>query len=183
VLYLGDLPRRVDKVEAVVGTVLVDKAMTVSGATVGLSGTANEGDAKLIKTGDTATFDLPDGGEHKAVVTEIIPGSGDDARPTIKLKPDPLTSEQVKQLTGDNVRVQVPVGSTQGEVLSVPAAALTAGPGGETRVDVVDTDPREGAKAKTHQVVVETGLAAGGAVEVRPKDGTLNEGDLVVVGR
>jgi hypothetical protein len=182
-LYLDDLPRRVDDVEAVVGAVLTEKAMTVSGANLGLSGTVNEGDATLIKTGSSATFDLPDGGERKALVTEIVPGTSDDPRLTIKLTPEALTTEQVQQLAGANVRVQVPVGSTQGEVLSVPAAALTAGPGGETRVVVVDGNPRDGANAKTHRVIVDTGLAAEGAVEVSPKDGTLKEGDLVVVGR
>lgn len=183
VLFLDHLPRRVDSVEAVVGAVLADKAMTVSGATLGLSGTVSEGDAKLIKTGTEATFELPDGGQQRAVVAEIVPGSGDDARPTIRLTPDPLTSAQVKGLADTNVRVQVPVGSTQTEVLSVPAAALTAGPGGETRVVVVDSDPRDGANAKTHVVTVDTGLAAQGVVEIRPREGTLKAGDLVVVGR
>jgi hypothetical protein len=84
---------------------------------------------------------------------------------------------------GRNVRVTIPVGSTSGEVLYVPVAALTAGPGGESRVEVVEGDPRDGERAQTRIVVVETGLAAGGQVEVTATDGDLGEGDLVVVGR
>ena len=68
-------------------------------------------------------------------------------------------------------------------MLYVPLAAITAGPGGEARVEVVDGDPKDGADAKTRLVVVETGLAAAGAVEVTAVDGDLEEGDLVVVGR
>lgn len=60
---------------------------------------------------------------------------------------------------------------------------MTAGPGGESRVEVVDDDPRKGERAETRIVVVETGLAAGGEVEVKAVDGTLEEGDRVVVGR
>jgi multidrug efflux pump subunit AcrA (membrane-fusion protein) len=79
--------------------------------------------------------------------------------------------------------VQIAVGATEGDVLSVPLAALTAGPGGESRVEIVESDPREGKDAETRTVVVKTGLAAKGAVEVTAVDGDLEEGDLVVVGR
>ncbi|MGY1749044.1 hypothetical protein [Modestobacter sp. SYSU DS0511] len=183
VLYLTGLPRRVDAVAARRGSVLDGPAMTVSGATLALSGTVAAADARLLTAGMPATFELPDGGEHAASIAEVVPGEGDDARWTVRLEPDPLTPEQVTQLQGANVRVGIPVGATEGEVLSVPLAALTAGPGGESRVQVVDGDPRDGDRAETRLVVVETGLAADGAVEVRPVDDDLGEGDLVVVGR
>ena len=51
-------------------------------------------------------------------------------------------------------------------------------------MEVVDGDPRDGDRAETRLVTVETGLAAEGAVEVRATGGDdLGEGDLVVVGR
>ena len=183
VLYLTQLPRRVDAVEARRGAVLQGAAMTVSGAKLGLSGTVAGADARLLRPRMTATFELPDGEEHAATITEVTPGEGDEARWTVQLEPAPLTPEQVTQLQGANVRVGIPVGATDGDVLSVPLAALSAGPGGESRVEVVDGDPRDGARAETRLVVVETGLAADGAVEIRPQDGDLEEGDLVVVGR
>lgn len=182
VLYLTELPRRVDAVTVVRGSVLEGVAMTVSGATLGLSGSAAEADARLLESGDEAVFDLPDGTEHRAVISAITPGTDAEPRWTIDLTPDPLTPEQVTELQGSNVRVSVAVGATEGEVLSVPLAALSAGTGGESRVEVVDGDPREGQDAETRLVVVETGLAADGAVEVRPVDGELAQGDLVVVG-
>jgi hypothetical protein len=71
----------------------------------------------------------------------------------------------------------VPVSSTGGEVLAVPLAALTAGPGGEARVELVDGEDDDGTLLE-----VTTGLSADGFVEVTPVDGDLAEGDLVVVG-
>ena len=182
VLYLTELPRRVDAVTAERGSILSGAAMTVSGATVALTGSAAEADAKLLEVGSTARFALPDGTDHAATVTEVAPGANGEARWKITLEPAELSGEQISQLQGTNVRVVIAVGATAGDVLSVPTAALTAGPGGETRVEVVDGDPRD-PDARTRLVVVETGLSAGGAVEVRPTEGELSPDDLVVVGR
>lgn len=183
VLYLTELPRRVDAVAAQRGSVLDGPAMTVSGATVGLSGSAAEGDARLLKVEDTASFELPDGTPHPATITAVTPGEGDSQRWTIELTPDPLSPEQIRELQGSNVRVSIAVGATDGDVLSVPYAALTAGPGGETRVEVTEGDPRAGEETTTRLVVVRSGLATPGAVEVTPLEGELEQGDLVVVGR
>lgn len=183
VLYLTELPRRVDAVSVRRGAILEGSPMTVSGATVSLTGSAAEADARLLTVGAEAAFELPDGSEHSATITAITPGTDAAARWAISLQPAPLTPEQVTEVQGTNLRVRIAVGATEGEVLNVPLAALTAGPGGETRVEIVDGDPREGEQAETRLVVVETGLAAQGAVEVRPVEGELEAGDLVVVGR
>ncbi|GGH46066.1 hypothetical protein [Microbacterium album] len=182
VLYLMELPRRVDEVSVSRGSVLSGPAMTVSGATVSLTGSVADADASLLQEGAEAVFELPDGGEHPARIVSLDRGSGSSGRWTVVLEPAPLSPEQMQQVQGSNVRVQIPVGATDGEVLSVPYAALTAGPGGESRVEVVVGDPRDGPRAETRLVVVETGLAAGGYVEVTPVEGELSEGDLVVVG-
>lgn len=182
VLYLTQLPRRVDDVRVSRGSVLSGVAMTVSGAAVRLTGGAAEADAKLLQVGTEGVFELADGTEHTATITELKPGKDAAARWQILMEPAPLTPEQITQLQGSNVRVRIAVGATDGKVLSVPLAALSAGAGGESRVEVVDGDPRD-PKAKTRIVIVETGLAVPGAVEVTPIDGELDEGDLVVVGR
>lgn len=183
VLYLTDLPRRVDSVKVARGAVLQGAAMTVSGATVRLTGSIAPADAALLQAGTEGVFDLPDGAEHRAKVVENKPGKTAAERWSVVLEPDAFTPEQIAAVQGQNVRVRIAVGATQGEVLSVPLAALTAGPGGESRVEVVDGDPRDGDKAKTRLVVVEPGLSARGMVEVTPKEGELREKDLVVVGR
>jgi len=95
----------------------------------------------------------------------------------VTIVPLDLTDEQVGMLQGANVRVRIPVSSTGGDVLAVPIAALTAGPGGEDRVELWDP-----ASQTSTLVQVRTGLAAGGFVEVEPVDATLAVGYLVVVG-
>lgn len=182
VIFLAELPRQVDAVTAVRGSTLAGPAMTVSGATLALSGSITESDARLLAPGAEAFFALPDGTEHRATVEQVAPGP-EGAGWLASFAIDPLEPTVEEQLRGQNVRVRIPVGATDGEVLSVPAAALTSGPGGETRVEVVDGDPRSGEQATRRMVVVETGLATPDGVEVNAIDASLGEGDLVVVGR
>ena len=184
ILYLPGLPRRVDEVTVARGSTIKGSVMRVSGATIQISASASAGDAKLMKVGDAAVLSLQDDSERGATVTSIAVAEakeGTDAasgRFTILLTPDGLTPEQLQSIQGSNLRVTIPVSSTDGEVLAVPLAALTAGPGGESRVEV-----STGTGKETALVEVSAGLAADGFVEVQAVDGSLEEGDLVVVGR
>jgi len=184
IVYLSATPRRVDDVTVRRGSLIAGTAvMSVSGATLQIAGTVGTTDADLIAEGSAVVITLPDGtdvtGTVQSVGVEAEDTTGQAADPNRKrvvVVPDELTEDQRFQLQGANVRVKIPVSSTEGEVLAVPIAALTAGPGGESRVEVLD----EGAD-ETRLVTVETGLAAGGFVEVTPVDGSLEVGDQVVV--
>lgn len=167
--------------------------MTVSGATLQIVGNLDKADADLIAEGTEVVITLPDGSEAPGTVQSVGPmrereqdepgfgggggGSADPNRREVVVVPGELTEDQRWMLQGSNVRIKIPVSSTEGEVMAVPIAALSAGPGGESRVEVLDEGARE-----TRLVTVETGLAAGGFVEIRPVDGDLKVGDLVVVG-
>ncbi|MFC7589514.1 hypothetical protein ACFQYP_41865 [Nonomuraea antimicrobica] len=72
--------------------------------------------------------------------------------------------------------MRISVGSTEGEVLSVPVAAVVTSADGRPRVRVaLDGD-------RTREVEVRTGLTADGDVEVTPvRAGQIKEGDRVVV--
>jgi multidrug efflux pump subunit AcrA (membrane-fusion protein) len=184
VLYLPGLPRRVDEITVKRGATISGGVMRVSGATLVISGSASEADAKLLTEGAAAVLELPDGTEHPATVATIAPAEAAEGstetsgRFTVTLTPAELTPEQLQAIQGSNVRVNIPVSSTDGAVLAVPLAALTAGAGGESRVEVSTGDDDE-----TKLVEVTTGLAADGYVEVTGVDEELAEGDLVVVGR
>lgn len=185
VLYLSGLPRRVDEVTVSRGSIVTASVMRVSGATLVVDASAAESDANLLEVGDRAVLTMPDDSEHGATITSIEPhksdsGSADTSRFDVLLEPDELTPEQLQILQGNNVKVSIAVGETDGEVLAVPLAALTAGAGGEARVEVVDP---AGDGEETILIEVETGLAADGFVEITPVDGKLEEDDLVVVGR
>lgn len=199
VVYLETLPRRVDSVSVQRGGTVDGTVMSVSGAKLEVVASAAKADAALLEVGATGTVVAGDL-EVPVTVTELRAedssggsgGSGDDqgsggdgggsggsggsGRTTVVLSPGDLTPEQVAELQGSNVRVTIPVSSTGGAVLAVPLAALTAGPGGESRVELMGDDDT------TVLVEVETGLAAGGYVEVTGVDRELSEGDLVVIG-
>jgi multidrug efflux pump subunit AcrA (membrane-fusion protein) len=178
-------PRRVDSVSVQRGSLIAGTpVMSVSGATLQIAGNVDKTDADLVVEGAAVIITLPDGTEVDGTVQSVgVDATGPDAeapdpnRERVVVVPGELTEDQRVQLQGANVRVEIPVSATEGEVLAVPIAALTAGPGGESRVEVLDAGATQ-----ARLVTVETGLAAEGFVEVTPVDGTLEEGDQVVVG-
>jgi multidrug efflux pump subunit AcrA (membrane-fusion protein) len=183
VVYLTNTPRRVDAVNVKRGAMLSGTAaMSVSGATLQIAGNVSKTDADLLTEGAPVVITLPDNTEVPGTVQSVgtpdpkATEAPDPNRKRVVVVPGELTEEQRAQLQGANVRVEIPVSSTEGEVLAVPIAAITAGPGGESRVEVLD----EGAE-DTRLVTVELGLAAEGFVEITPIEGSLEEGDRVVV--
>lgn len=193
VAFVATLPRRVDSVSVTRGQTVNGEFATVSGATIQVQATADSDDAALLAVGTTGSVTL-DGTDLPVTVSEITTAaatSGDSAtgdgstdagttvdptKRTVVFTFAELTADQAMMLQGTNVRVRIPVSSTNGEVLAVPLAALTAGPGGESRVEVSD------GKDGSHLVQVQTGLAAGGFVEIVSADEPLAAGDLLVVG-
>lgn len=207
VLVLSELPRRVDDVSVARGDVLQGSAMQVSGATLAITGTVSKQDADLMKEGQAATFTGPDGQELAAKVQSVAApekvkkpdqsgedgedGSGgegggesnDASRFTVTLIPEDLSPEQVDALRDTNVRLRVPVESTDGAVLAVPIAALSAGPGGEDRIELaLDEAGRKAEGADTVTIDVQAGLAADGFVEIASDDERVIVGAKVVVG-
>jgi len=69
----------------------------------------------------------------------------------------------------------MPIKSTQGAITTVPMSAVSLSADGKSRIQVQ--------RGKDYEyVLVEPGLAADGFVEVKPIDGKLDAGQLVVVG-
>lgn len=198
VVYFSNLPRRVDQVQTKRGTTLSGSTpfMSVSGADVVVEGSLAASDAELLEVGMTGTFPVPDGGGTiTGTVSEIVAateseapegedggeGEGGDSattsRFTVTFVPEGLTDEQIAVLLGQNIKITVPVSSTGEEVLAVPAAALTAGSGGESRIERAASD------GTTALVTVETGLAADGFVQIVSSEQPLSASDQVVVGK
>ncbi|RYV52943.1 hypothetical protein [Pengzhenrongella frigida] len=188
IVYLTSIPRRVDSVEVHRGSTVAGTAvMSVSGAALQIAGSVVASDADLIAVGTVVAIALPGGDEVPGTVVSIgAPVEGADAdaaaekadanRTRVIVVPAELTEPQRAELQGANVRMTIRVSATDGEVLAVPTAALTAGPGGEARVEVLADD------GTSTLVTVETGLAADGFVEVTSTAAALAEGDRVVVG-
>lgn len=196
VVFVPTLPRRVDDVTATRGGTVTGSFMSVSGATIQITGSATRADAELLTVGTAGTISLDDQ-ELPVTVSELKdsadtpagpdgeeggeepeqPTAPESDRRTVVFTLGALSPEQVMALQNTNVRVRVPVSSTEGEVLAVPLAALTAGPGGESRLEL----PGKDGKASS-LVTVTTGLAADGYVEISSAESPLAAGDLVVVG-
>lgn len=197
VVFVPSLPRRIDDVSVTRGATVSGPVMSVSGATLEIVANASSADAELISVGATGSIAIK-GEEIAVTVTSIEQGTAKDAasdtaadgspaadttsspstsgRSTVTLLPGTLTDAQLTALQGSNVRVKIPVSSTGGKVLAVPLAALTAGPGGEARIEIARADDT------TDLVTVATGLAAGGYVQITPSGATVAAGDLVAVG-
>jgi peptidoglycan hydrolase-like protein with peptidoglycan-binding domain len=174
VVFVKTLPRRVDDVKVERGGVVNGTVMSVSGASLVVTIQVDAQTKERLKVGLPASFDLGDGTPIAATVRRIT-RSGDHFN--VVVAPKSLTASQLEQLRSANVRVTIPVKSTNGKVLAVPVAALSAGPDGESRVEV----QRDG---KTDLVRVTVGLSADGYAQVTPVGGAkLAAGDQVVVGR
>lgn len=178
VVFLGRLPVRVDKVAVARGSIVEGTFITVSGSELALRSSVSEQDADLVEAGMEVEIENPETpGTIPGVITLVAERSGTNGvapdRVYVEIAPEALPEE----IIGANVRVTIPVSSTGGEVLAVPAAALSATADGSTVLQVEEGD------GTLRTVRVEPGLAAGGLVEVTPLDGELAEGNQVVVGR
>lgn len=177
VIFLPRLPVRVDQVTVARGEAIEGSFLTVSGSELALRSSVPEREAPRIEVGMEVRVENPVSGNEIPGVVSLVaerPGTNGvaDDRVYVEVAPEEIPDE----IIGENVRVTIPVSSTGGEVLAVPAAALSATADGSTIVQVENDD------GDLETVTVETGLAAQGLVEVAPIDGGLDEGDLVVVG-
>lgn len=172
-VFLERVPVRVDALAVTLGSVVDGPVMTVSGSKITLRVQLDEADADRVEIGDPVLVD-EDGLEaplEGTIATIAEQAAGGRVLVEVTLESIP------QELIGANVKVVIPIESTAGEVLAVPAAALSATADGSTRVEVED-EP-----GVTRFVEVIPGLAAGGLVEITPVDGPLAAGDRVVVGQ
>ena len=179
VVFYPTLPRRVGQVTARVGQAASGSLMRVSGAELRIDASVGAADRPLLSPGlavrivdDTLGIDL-DG-----TVTRIAdaPGTGGapDGRYAVVITPEGGDGET---LAGLNLRVEIPIEATAGEVLVVPLAALSASADGTSRVRV------ERSPGVVEDVEVDVGLSSEGYAEVTPVGaGRLDVGDQVVVG-
>lgn len=178
VVFLDRLPVRVDQVSVARGSEITGSFVTVTGSIVNMQAAVSEADAGLIEVGMAVQIENPEGDTSIPGTISLVaerPGTNNVAADRVYIEIEP--EEIPQELVGQNVRVVIPVSSTGGEVLAVPAAALYSTADGSIRLEVEESD------GTLRTVTVETGLAADGLVEITPTDGELAEGDLVVVGR
>lgn len=179
VLFFPSLPLRIDDTPIKLGEeTTTGPVMTISNSQLTVDGALSVGDAKLVRPGAAVSIEEPDlGVRATGTVTTVADAPGtqgvDPARFYLQVTP----TDAPASLVGTSVVLTVTVGSTQGDVLSVPVAALSVAADGTPRVQVSERGGR------TRTVAVTPGLAAKGLVAVTPVTGRLAAGDLVVVGK
>ena len=181
VVFLPELPRVVDDVAVARGDVIDGSVMSVSGAHLIVTARVSATDRQLLTENMPAVIELADV-EVQAHVTAIQrTGGGDDSAGAggayeVIISPDDPTPDEIELLRDANVKITIPIAASDGEVLAVPLAALSTGPGGQARIEVLSDDDT------SELIDVDLGLSAGGYAEIRPREQTVEPGDLVVVG-
>lgn len=215
VVWLPTLPRRVDEVTTSLGATVSGAFLRVSAADLTVRARITAEEAALLKPGTVATLTARGLPELNATVVSVgaptAPSGGTDGgsgtngggsntggsttggqppagSQEVTLQPQNLPADQAVALRGTNVKITIPVASTDGDVLVVPLAALFTQASGATSVEIAAADG-----VTIRQQTVKVGLSAGGEAEVTPltADGapaatgrdTLQAGDAVVVGR
>lgn len=178
IAFVPSLPRRIEAVNVKKGDVISDPAVvSVSSANVRLTANVAAADRPLISEGDTVLIaDSGVGLETEGTISFIADSAGGqapDGKYTVRITPNDDTAAEYQGLS---VKITVPVEATDGDVLAVPAAALSATVDGSARVEVELEDDT------TRIVTVEAGLSSNGYVEVKPIGSELDEGDRVVIG-
>ncbi|MEU0483632.1 peptidoglycan-binding protein [Streptosporangium sp. NPDC006013] len=188
IVFLPKLPARIDKAEVKPGDTIEGKVATVTSSTFAVSGSVEAKEAKLLRPGQEASMETIDGTQLSATLAatgeeaRLTPEEGENGQKgesdtgSVPILLTPGSAKGLKSLVGSPMTVRISVGSTDGEVLAVPVAAVVTSADGRPRVRVaLDGD-------RTREVEVRTGLTADGDVEVTPvRAGELKEGDRVVV--
>lgn len=178
-IFVPSLPRRVQGVKAEIGEQPQAGLFKLIGGAPEVEVEVPRAQQRLLKLDALATITDTDKDEElpgTIVYVAERPGTdgAGDAMYRVRIRP---TSGDTSNLIGLNVRVTIPVDSTEKAVLAVPLPALFTKPNGSVHVQVREKD------GSTRNVQVKTGLGAEGMVELGSIKGQLNEGDLVVIGQ
>jgi peptidoglycan hydrolase-like protein with peptidoglycan-binding domain len=175
-IFVSRTPVRVTKLPLDRGDRARGAVMTVTDVTVAIDSAVPIEEAPLVKRGMKVRIDEPDLGiKETGVVSDVAKTPGTEGVDGFHVYIEVLVDGAPPTLVGASVRLTIPVKSTEGEVLAVPASALSLGPDGSSRI-------QRAIDGGLEFVQVEPGLSAGGFVEVTPIEGTLEPTDRVVIG-
>jgi Putative peptidoglycan binding domain len=176
VIFVPNTPVRVTELAVAPGDEPGGAIMTVTGVVVTIDSSLPLEEAPLVQEGMEVLIDEPDLGiEETGVVSRVADTPGTDGVDGFHVYLEVLVDGAPPTLVGASVRLTIPIESTEGPVLVVPVSALSLAPDGSSRV-------QRAIDGRLEFVGVDPGLSAGGFAEVAPIDGTLEAGDLVVVG-
>jgi peptidoglycan hydrolase-like protein with peptidoglycan-binding domain len=176
IIFIPAVPVRVEEISAVVGDAASGRILKVTNNQLAIDSSLALDEAPLVKPGMAVSIDEPDLGiKATGTVARVADTPGTFGADGFHIYFEVLVDETPTTLEGFSLRLTVPVKSTGGAVIAVPVSALSLAADGTSRVQVDNNGSLE-------FVVVEPGLSADGFVEVKPVNGTLTPGQLVVIG-
>jgi peptidoglycan hydrolase-like protein with peptidoglycan-binding domain len=176
VIFVPEPPVRISELLASVGERPTDALVTVTDSDVVIDGLLPVEQAGRVREGARVVIDEAALGiDTTGRVSSVAGRPGTEGADSFHVAFEVAVPDPPPSLIGASVRLTVPIRSTKDAELTVPLSALSLGPDGGSRV-------QRSVEGGFDFVPVETGLAADGYVSVTPRDGTLERGDLVVVG-
>ena len=176
VVFLPDLPVRVEQLLVAIGDTAGGPIMTVTTNQLIIDSSLPLAEAPLVKSGMPVIIDEAELGiQATGVVARVADTPGTNGVDGFHRYLEILVEETSSTLEGFSLRLTIPVESTEGVVTVVPVSALSLTSDGSSRVQVDNNGSLE-------YLVVEPGLSADGYVEVIPVNGSLTPGQLVVIG-
>ncbi len=176
VIFVPALPVRVGQINVVVGDPASGPLMSVTDNRLAIDSSLALDEAPLVKPDMPVTIDEPSLGiKATGVVAKVADTPGTFGVDGFHIYFEVQVTESSTALEGFSLRLTIPVKSTGTAVTVVPISALFLAADGTSRVQVDNHGSLE-------FMVVEPGLSANGYVEVKPVDGALTPGQLVVVG-
>ena len=179
VVYVSSLPAYVAVAPAAVGRPPADPVAVLSTSDLVIEGEFSAAQVERIVEGMPADVELEATGwtgtaRVQGIEQRTGAAEGDPTTTVVRLVPDAALPTD---LAGQNLKVTIIEGSTSGEVLAVPIAAVTVSADGSAYV------VRQDARDEQEKVVVRVGVVGDGLVEVAVVDGDLAVGDMVVTSR
>jgi hypothetical protein len=176
IVFAPEFPARVEEVTAAAGAAAAGPVMALTNNELVIDSALPLEAAALVRPGMAVAIDEQALGVSAAGVVDMVastPGTRGVDGYHVYCEVRVLASSS--RLEGASLRLTIPIESTKGAVTAVPLSALSLAADGSSRVQVAD-------RGALRYLPVTPGLAADGYVAVKPVNGTLAPGQLVVVG-
>jgi hypothetical protein len=177
IVFIPAMPVRVEQVTGAVGGSASGPILAVTGNQIIIDSSLPLSSAAMVKPGMEVAIDEPSlGFKAKGIVETVAPSPGTHGVDGYHFYFSVKVGETSTPLQGYSLRLTMPTKSTGGAVIAVPMSALTLAADGTSLVQVQQKS------GDLEYVTVEPGMVADGFVEVKPVKGSLEPGQLVVVG-
>jgi peptidoglycan hydrolase-like protein with peptidoglycan-binding domain len=176
IVFIPALPVRVEQLNSVIGQATSGPVMSVTDNQIVIDSMLPLDVAPMVKSGMDVDIDEPAlGFKAKGKVEYVAESPGTRGVDGYHFYYSIRVGETPTPLQGFSLRLTMPIKSTQGAVSTVPTSALSLAADGKSRIQIQRGN-------ELVYIPVEPGLAADGFVEVKPLEGALEAGQLVVVG-